>query len=170
MNVITQTIAKQSKVILVLAKIAGILLYVMIGLTVFTLLSTLTANGLPIFRLGDTEVYATIPLQTLLGVELSGDASRLASLRTELFVQLLSFILARVMLYKVKTLFTRIRESKDPFTADVVKPMKAFAVLLGLVIGIQNMILGAVVALAIYAFTLVFQYGAQLQTQVDETL
>jgi|GEM_PF-4248885 len=171
MDTITRTIAKQSKGILVLVKITSILLFVLIGITAFILLSTWVTAELPILRLGNTDVFAAIPLQTLLGVEFDVEnASRMTSLRVDLCLQLLRFIFSLVMLYKIRSLFTRIRESKDPFTADVVKPMKTFAILLGLIIGIQNMILGVVVALVIYTFALIFQYGGELQTQVDETL
>ena len=82
----------------------------------------------------------------------------------------MAFCLSQVMLRKITRLFTLIRESKGPFTADIAKPMKAFAVALGLIVAIQNTILGIVVALVIFAFALIFEYGAQLQNQVDETL
>lgn len=171
MNELTQKIARQSKIILILAKIARIILYVVLGVTIFLLISTWVPGDQPIFRLGGTEVFATMPLKTLLGVGLAeGLAQQLPSLRLDLIGQLFAFILAQVMLHLVTKLFTRIRESENPFTADVVKSMKALAILLGLVIGVENTIVGVVIAFVIFAFAMIFQYGAELQHQVDETL
>ncbi len=172
MDSITQKIIKQSKVILVLAKVTRIILYVVIGVTVFMLISTWVGSDQPIFSFGNTKVYATIPVRVLLGVDIvdSENTDQIASMRVDLFAQLLGFILSQVMLKKITGLFTHILESKDPFTAEAAKPMKVFAVLLGVIIGVQNTILGVVVALVIYAFAMIFEYGALLQTQVDETL
>ena len=171
MNELTAKIAQQSKIILTLAKVARMILYVVLGLTSFLLISTWVPGDKPIFKLGDMQVYATLPLKTLLGDSVSVEVTKaLAPLRLNLAGQLAAFIMAQVMLSMVIRLFTRIRENGNPFTADVAKPMKAFAILLGLVIGIENTILGVVIAFVIFAFALIFQYGAQLQTQVDETL
>jgi len=172
MSELTAKIARQSKTVLMLARVARIILYVVLGTMVFLLISTWLPGDQPIFRLGNTEVFATIPLQRLLGVDGGAEelAQRLPAMRTDLCVQLLAFVLAQLLLYRVTRLFTRIRECKDPFTADVIKPMKAVAILLGLLIGVENTVLGVVIAFVIYAFAMIFQYGAELQNQVDETL
>ncbi len=171
METLTAKIARQSNVILVLAKITRILLYIVLGVSVFLLISTWTASDQPLLRIGNTSVYATIPLQNLLGVNFDADtAEKLSTLRFTLARQLAAFVLAQVMIARIIRLFTLIRDSKDPFSADVARPMKAIAILLGIIISVQNTILGVVVALTIFAFALIFQYGAQLQNQVDETL
>jgi len=171
MNTISQRIVKQSKVILVLARVTRIVVYVVIGCMALLLASTWMPAEQPLFRLGKTAVYAAVPLKTLFGLEIGAEwEARVASLRVDIVLQLLTFILSQIMLYKITGLFTKIHESKDPFTANAAKPMKAFAVLLGLIIGIQNTILSVVIALVIYAFALIFEYGEQLQTQADETL
>ena len=171
MNTIASQIAKRSRVILILTKVTRILLYVLIGLTVLLLASTWVSADAPIFQIGKTKVYASVPMQALLGLKTGTvDARQVSDLRVQLVAQLVAFCLSQVMLRKIARLFTLIRESKDPFTADIAKPMKAFAVALGLIVAIQNTILGIVVGLVIFAFALIFEYGAQLQTQVDETL
>ncbi len=171
MSELTQKIARTSSVILILAKIARILLDIVLGVTVFLLISTWFPGDKPLLTFGNTEVYATMPLKALLGVDLAGDvAAQLAALRLNIAGQLVTFILAQVMLRLVTRLFTRIQQSESPFTADVAKTMKALAILLGLVVAIQNTIVGVVIAFAIFAFALIFEYGGELQNQVDETL
>ena len=171
MQQFTEKIAQQSKVILIFAKITRILLYVALSVTVFLLISTWISDGSPIFKMGNTEVYMTIPLGRILGVELGAQTARqLADLRMQLFGQLFAFIVSLIMLTRITRMFKRIRDTGHPFTAEVVKSMKVFAVLLGLVIAVQNTIVGVVVALVIFAFAMIFQYGAQLQNQADETL
>ena len=170
MNALAEKIARQSKVILILAKVARIILFVLLGLTLFLLISTWMPGDQPIFRLGGTEVFATIPLKVLLGEDVFNTARQLADMRVNLSEQLVLFGLAQAMLYLVTKLFTRIRESENPFTEGIVKAMKSLGILLGLVIGISNTILGVVIAFVVYAFAMIFQYGAELQHQVDETL
>ena len=171
MNALTEKIARNSKVILVLAKVTRILLYIVLGLTVFLLVSTWVSSDEPIFKIGNTEVFASIPLQKLLGVNFGFDtAQQFSNLRFSLVRQMAAFLLAQIMISRIIRLFTLISESKDPFSADVARPMKAIAILLGIIISVENTILGVVVALTIFAFALIFQYGAELQNQVDETL
>jgi hypothetical protein len=171
MNTLPEKIGKQSRVILVLAKITRILLYVILGVAVFALISTWISGETPIFKLGNTEVYATLPLGWLFGVELNAETARqLADLRADLAVQIFAIALSQIMLTMIIRIFSRIRDNKDPFEGNVIRPMKSFAALLGLVIAVQNLILGTVVALSVFAFAMIFQYGAQLKTQVDETL
>lgn len=170
MSELAQKIARQCKVILVLAKVTRIILYVLLGLTILLLISTWVPGDQPIFRIGGTEVFATIPLKSLLGTGFYDQVKQLVDYRIDLSIQLVTFILAQVMLKMVTRLFTHIRESESPFTESVVKSIKALAILLGLVIGINNSILGLVIAFVIFTFALIFQYGMELQNQVDETL
>lgn len=171
MNTLTAKIAQQSKVILILVKIARILVSIAIGIVALLLFSTWIPSDEMIFRLGNTKVFASVPVQNLLGLDIRVEtAQEVSAMRVELIVQLLALILSQVMLVKIARLFSVIRDNGNPFTADIAQPMKAFAVLLGLLIGVQSSILGIVVALVIFAFALIFQYGAQLQNQVDETL
>jgi hypothetical protein len=170
MDTLVQKIARQSSVVLVLAKVARIILYVLLGLSILLLVSTWTPGDQPILQIGNMKVYATIPLKSLLGTKLYDEAKSLVDYRIDLSAQVAAFILAQVMLRMVTRLFTRIRENKSPFTEDVVKAIKALAILLGLVVGIDNGILGIVIAFVIYTFGLIFQYGAELQNQADETL
>lgn len=171
MNAYPEKITRQSKVILILAKITRIILYVVLGAAVFMLVSTWASGGKPVFKIGNTEVFVTIPLEKLLGVEWGAETIRqLADFRLELTAQIFALAVSQVMLTIIIRLFTRIMENKEPFAGNVVRSIKAFAVLLGVVIAVQNTILGVVVALSIFAFAMIFQYGAQLQKQVDETL
>ena len=170
MNPLVRKIARQSEVILVLAKVARIILYVLLGLSILLLISTWVPGDQPILKIGGIQVYATIPLRSLLGSGIAGQVKSLTDSRIDLSAQMVAFVLAQVMLRMVTKLFTRIRESKSPFTEDVVKIIKVLAILLGLVVGVDNSILGIVVAFVIYTFALIFQYGAELQNQSDETL
>ena len=170
MRELTVKIAHQSKVILILAKVARIILFVLLGLTILMLISTWVPGDQPIFSIGGTEVFATIPLRTLLGTQAYDQVKQLVDTRIDLSVQMVTLILALVMLKIVTRLFTRIRESENPFTQGVVKAIKGLAVMLGLLVGINNSILGVVVAFVLFTFALIFQYGLELQTQVDETL
>ena len=164
-------IAKTSKVVLILAKVARIVLYVLLGLTLFLLVSTWVPGDAPLLRIGGTEVYLTVPLKTLLGVEAADGVRRtLTDIRLDLGAQMVSFILAQVMLQLVTRLFTDISESENPFTPGIIKTLKTLAVLLGLVVAVQNTLLGVVVAFTVFAFALIFEYGGELQHQVDETL
>lgn len=170
MNPLVRKIAHQSEVILVLAKVARIILYVLLGLSILLLISTWVPGDQPILKIGGIQVYATIPLRSLLGSGIAGQVKSLTDFRIDLSAQMVAFVLAQVMLRMVTKLFTRISESKSPFTEDVVKIIKALAILLGLVVGVDNSILGIVIAFVIYTFALIFQYGAELQNQSDETL
>lgn len=171
MDAFSEKIIRQSKVILVLARITRVLLYVVLGVAIVALVSTWVSDGLPIFKIGNTEVYAAIPIGKLLGVELSAQTlERLADLRIQLAAQIAAFAVSQVMLSIIIRLFTRLQETRNPFAGDVVRSIKSFAVLLGVVIAVQNTILGVVVALVVFAFAMIFQYGAQLQKQIDETL
>ena len=170
MQELTQKIARQSKVVLILAKVARILLYVLLALTILLLISTWVPGDNPIFTIGGTQVFATIPLRSLLGTQVYDQVKQLVDYRIDLSLQLAGFILAQVMLGMVTKLFTRIRESENPFTPGVIKGIKGLAIMLGLVVGFGNTILGLVIAFVIFTFALIFQYGMELQTQVDETL
>jgi len=167
----TVKIAKQSKIILILAKVARIVLFVALGATVFLLISTWVPGDMPLLRIGGTDVFLTVPLKTLLGAETAEGVTRsLESFRLDLGVQLLSFVLAQIMLRLVTRLFTGIRESENPFTPGIIKTLKTLAVLLGLVVAVQNTLLGVVITFTVFAFALIFEYGGELQHQVDETL
>jgi hypothetical protein len=170
MNPLVQKITHQSEVILVLAKVARIILFVLLGLSILLLISTWAPGDQPILKIGGIQVYATIPLKSLLGSGIAGQVKSLTDFRIDLSAQVAAFVLAQVMLRMVIKLFTRIRESKSPFTEDVVKIIKVLAILLGLVVGVDNSILGVVIAFVIYTFALIFQYGTELQNQSDETL
>ena len=171
MSELTQKIARTGRVILILTTVARILLDIVLAVTVFLLISTWFPGDKPILTFGGTEVYATMPLKALVGIDLTGDmAAQLNALRLNLGGQLVAFVLAQVMLRLVARLFTRIQQSESPFAADVVKTMKALAILMGLMVATQNTIVGMVVAFAIFAFALIFEYGGELQNQVDETL
>ena len=170
MSELSQKIARQTKVILILAKAARIILYVLLGLSILLLISTWVSRDNPIFKLGGTEVFAMIPLRSLLGTKIYDQVRQLVDYRIDLSVQLVTLILAQVMLGMVTKLFTRIRESQNPFTEGIVKGIKGLAIILGLIVGINNSILGVVIAFVIFTFALIFQYGMEQQNQVDETL
>lgn len=171
MNTLTEKIAKKCSVILLLARITRIVLYIILGFTVFMLISTWFSGDEPILKIGDIQVYATVPLRNLFGVDFGADVTQtVPNLRLQLASQLFAYVVSQILLVRIIRLFTLIRDSKDPFTANIARPMKALAILLGLVIAVQNTILGVVVALVIFAFALIFQYGAELQNQVDETI
>lgn len=171
MSELSEKIRRQSEIVLILAKVARIVLYVAFGFTLYLLVSTWIPGEMPLLRIGGMDVYLTVPQSVLLGDVLGVDLTReLSALRLDLGAQLLSFVLAQVMLRLVTRLFTHIRESETPFTPAAVKQLKTLAVLLGLIIGVQNTLVGVVVCLAVFAFALIFQYGGELQTQVDETL
>lgn len=170
MKAFAEKIERQSRVILVLATVARVLLFVLLGLSVLLMISTWVSDDRPIFSLGSVRVYAAVPLSYLLGVDLGVDSAALSRVRLELAGQMAAFVLALILLKKIIRLFTRIRDSRDPFTADVIRLMKVFAVFLGLIVALQNTIVGVVVALAVFAFALIFEYGAELKNQVDETL
>lgn len=160
MNELTEKIAHQSKVILILAKVARIILYVMAGLTV-TLLASSFLN------LPD-------PLFTLFGVpvklyDLTGGQT-LKAAQVEMLQALIQIGLAEALLYLVSDLFRHIQSSATPFTDAAVKKLKAMGIMLGVVVFIDNGYLGVVVAFIGYALALIFQYGSELQRQADETL
>ena len=165
MSELSEKIRRQSEIVLILAKVARIVLYVAFGFTLYLLVSTWIPGETPLLRIGGMDVYLTVPQSVLLGDVLGVDLSReLSALRLDLGAQLLSFVLAQVMLRLVTRLFTHIRESETPFTPAAVKQLKTLAVLLGLIIGVQNTLVGVVVCLAVFAFALIFQYGGELQT------
>lgn len=160
MSELTLRIAKQSKVVLILAKVARIILYVMLGLCVAAFACTyldgevplLVLFGKPIYVLDITEGLAPAPA------------------RLNLVEAIVQIALAQALLYMVSALFRRIDDSRSPFTAEVVRRMKAIGVMLGVIVAIDNGYLGLVLAFVVYAFAMIFEYGGELQRQVDETL
>ena len=78
-------------------------------------------------------------------------------------------LLIALMRYIRKT-FDLIGTGEIPFSSDVVKNMRIVAILLTIIM-LPNSVLGAViVALTMWALMAIFEYGATLQTESDETL
>ena len=160
MSELTKKIADQSKVVLILAKVARIILYVMLGVTIVGLACTYMDMDTPVFVLFGKPILV---LDLTEGLPL--DQARINLVET-----IVQIGLAQALLYMVTALFERIRSSNSPFTADIVKRMKAIGVMLGVVVCIDNGYLGVVIAFVVYAFAMIFEYGGELQRQVDETL
>ncbi|MDD3335859.1 MAG: hypothetical protein PHI98_10150 [Eubacteriales bacterium] len=160
MNQTASKIVSQSKTITILATVARIILYVAAGITVVSLVgSYLNITG-PVLVLFGKPVYM---------IDLS-EGMTMEAWRVQLVEALVQIGLAQALLYLTDSLFKRIGSSTTPFTAEIVKKMKSLGVLLGLVIAIDNGYLGVVVGFVIYAFAMIFEYGGELQKQVDETL
>lgn len=160
MNELTAKIAKQSKIILILAEVARIILYVMIGLDLTALVGSYLNLPDPLFTLFGCPVRL---------MELTGGET-LSQARINMVEELIQIALALKLLFMTSALFERIQASETPFTLDIVKKMKAMAIMLGVVVAVDNGYLGVVIAFVVYAFAMIFEYGGELQKQVDETL
>lgn len=90
--------------------------------------------------------------------------------RVELVQTLVEIGLSQALLYLTSSLFRRIRTSETPFTPEVIKKLKTMGIMLGVIIAVDNGYMGVVIGFVVYAIALIFQYGGELQQQVDETL
>ena len=160
MSELTKKIAKQSKIVMIMAEVARIILYVMLGLTIAAFVSSFFDANQPAFYVFGKPV---------LFMQLT-NGQTVEQARVQYVETMVQIGLALALLFMVSALFARIRDSETPFTTNIVKRMKAIGVMLGIVIFVDNGYLGVVVAFIIYAFAMIFEYGGELQHQVDETL
>lgn len=164
---ITKNIQEKSQIVLTLCKVARIILYVAMAIVIGLFIATFCfgegqailgwhmADGTPI---------------TAAEFAKSFDVAEIGDLRVELMQIMIYHILALVMLKGVTKLFQLIKNSENPFTAQIVKVMKTVAIVLGIVVGFDSLVVGLVVGFAVYAFAMIFEYGQTLQQQADETL
>ena len=80
------------------------------------------------------------------------------------------FVLAIILMRFVRKTFKLLAGGESPFSAEVLKKFKAMAIVLFIIVLLNDIITGIVVGLALWTLYSVFQYGASLQTEVDETL
>lgn len=164
---ISKNIQEQSKTILTLCKVARILLYVAMVIVIGLFIAT--------FCYGENQAILGWHLSdgtpiTAAEFARSFDVAEIGDLRIELMQVFIYHILALVMLKAVTKLFELIKNSENPFTAQIVKVMKTVAIVLGIVVGFDSLVVGLVVGFAVYAFAMIFEYGQDLQKQADETL
>lgn len=160
MNATMENIVKQSKVVMILCEVARIILYVMLGLALVALVGSFFNYPDPLF------IVFGVPVRM---IELTKGMTVEAA-RVDLVESIVQICLALALLFITSDLFRLIHTSENPFGKDVVKKMKTVAVLLGVTIAIDNGYLGVVIGFVIYAFAMIFDYGRELQKQVDETL
>lgn len=160
MNELTEKIAKNSKVILILSKVARIILYVMAGITIAMLTASFLQLPNPLFTIFGKPVYL---------YDLT-EGMTMKAFQVELAEALVQIGVAVALLFIVSDLFRHIQTSASPFNETTVRKLKAMGIMLGVVVFINNGYLGVVVAFIGYALALIFQYGGLLQQQVDETL
>ncbi|MDD3410418.1 MAG: hypothetical protein PHY12_06380 [Eubacteriales bacterium] len=156
-------IAKKSNVVLILAKVARVIIYVSLGLCVAGIVDLLLTGANYDIEIKGIHIYP------LLQADLHTGASK-EDLVWRIVEAMLQLGVAQALLYLITSVFRHISESETPFTDSVVRSLKTMAVLLGAVLFIDNGYLGVVVAFVVYAIALIFEYGGQLQRQVDETL
>ena len=161
MEELTAKIAKQSKVVLILAQVARIILYVMAGIAVAALIGSFLEIGEPAFVLFGKPIYWMGDIAEGMTPE---------AFRVSLVETLIQIGLALALLFQVSGLFKRIEQAETPFTQEAIKKMKSLAIMLGVIIGLDNGYLGVVMGFVVYAFAMMFEYSAELQKQVDETL
>lgn len=164
----SQKIQNQSKTVLTVCKVARVFLYIAFAAVIALFVAS----------------FFLTPEQAFLGWHLSdGTAITLAEFspegaeefntadfRIEMVDMLIYLVLSYLMLHQVTKLFTLIQNSENPFTAQIVSVMKIAAILLGIVVGLDNLLAGLVVDFSVYAFAMIFEYGQALQQQADETL
>ncbi|MDD2649012.1 MAG: hypothetical protein PHI27_02100 [Eubacteriales bacterium] len=155
-----ERIAAQSKTIIIMAKVARIILYVMLGIFGTMLAASLISPDASIIKIFGLD----IKLYSLMGRE------TIPEMQEQLVKSIIMIGLSQALLYFVTALFTKISESDTPFTLDIARRIKTIGILLGVAIALDNIYLGIVVAFVVYAIALIFSYGAELQRQVDETL
>ena len=70
----------------------------------------------------------------------------------------------------IRTTFDLIGSGETPFSAEVIKNMRIVAILLTVIMLPNSVVGAAIVALSMWALMAIFEYGATLQTESDETL
>ena len=80
------------------------------------------------------------------------------------------FILAIILMRCVNKTFKLLSSGASPFSDEVLKKFKTMAIVLFIIVLLNDVITGVIVGLALWTLYSIFQYGASLQTEVDETL
>ncbi len=155
-----ERIADQSKTIIIMAKVARVLLYVMLGFAIASIVVSFLPPEASVLRIfgKDFKLF-----------DILGDES-LAQMRETMVKEIIAIGISQAILYMLTALFTRIQQSESPFTSEIANKIKTIGILLGVAIALENIYLGIIVAFVVFAIALIFSYGAELQRQVDETL
>ncbi|MBQ6453599.1 MAG: hypothetical protein IJJ14_04495 [Coriobacteriales bacterium] len=112
------------------------------------------------FGLGGFKVFTNLPV----------DIGPLALLVAIAVLTSITLGLLIALMRYIRKTFDLIGTGETPFSSDVVKNMRIVAILLTIIM-LPNSVLGAViVALTMWALMAIFEYGATLQTESDETI
>jgi len=175
MNDIKNRIVKYAKVLRVVAIVAKVLVIVMIVATVLQMLAVFT-QGTPFMStffsghiedivsvLGDSPVF-----DMLFDVADLGSMEPVYQKAIELFITLLSLGVLLGYIVFFQKLIGHIIEAQQPFSRQTAYRMRTGAWAL-LLMALINPVLGLVLFVLMRFFSLIFEYGAYLQEQADET-
>ena len=162
MDEIRAKIRRQSKTILILAKVGRIMTCIVLGVSIITLVLYQFPPDLPLLSFGSVNVY---PLTVL-----NGGGRPEPGVVKELVLAIIQSGLMLAVLYRVTAVFQQLRQDGAPFAPGISKSIKGMAILCGVCFAASNGFLGVLIAFIIYVIAVIFDYGALLQQEADETL
>lgn len=178
MNAIQKKIQVTSRVVAVLTKILYIAMIVAVCFVLAGLIWIMASPDIDSITLGPIKIISPFSLAAGAGIS----AEEIAGVVSQCF-----FIAILILANRI---FRNISHEYSPFTQKTVKGMKRIAILIlvdsiaapRIDFEVKNTILSAtnnaynfnielfILAIIMYSFSLIFQYGVELQQQSDETL
>lgn len=165
-----ESIKKSSKVIGQIGKVFQILFGIVTGLLLICTAILFVLRGTLNKEIIESQIDFDFPYMVQLGQRLvSQNKTAEALVLICMFGAAVAFI-ATVLMYFIAKIFKRFCNDYSPFLPDIVKDFKIVSILVTLLILSSSIGLGIIAGFVFWGIIQVYEYGCELQNQVDETL